>query len=66
VPAEGSVIMLFQTANVKDDLISKTDMLDEDTMCHHLLKQNESHILLKDLIRNMFGYKHIPFFGDSY
>jgi len=40
VPAEGSVIMLFQTANVKDDLISKTEMLDEDTMCHHMLKQN--------------------------
>jgi hypothetical protein len=49
--------------NEGDAEISETDMLVVDTMCHHLmLKQNESHILLKDLIRNMFGYNKIFFF----
>jgi hypothetical protein len=46
--------------NTNDKLISKPDRLAVDIICHHLmLKQNESHILLKELIRNMFGFKHI-------
>jgi hypothetical protein len=55
----------FKRRMQMNDFFSETDML-ADTLCHHLLKQNASHILLKDLIRNMFDYKHIPFFGDSY